>query len=455
MFMDNKSSTEKQLNILIEFRQAVYQWGFTKRRDAMFELLDALLLRGPVRSFARLSLCLTMQRQWPSLYAAIEEGEIDVNWLRSFLASQIPGQGLQIFALDSTAWPRPSGRTLPDRQYIYHPTGAVDGGLVTIGYPYSLLDWVPAAPQSWALSVDVKRVPIASTAIAQGVQQIKDLVKARQAYCTGLDIIVADQSYGNHKFFQPLQGQACGVLAALRPNRVLYRAPTASEQRHMGRKKKHGQRLVFKDPDTWAVPDESLTFQDERWGQVEIRRWNQVHERAAADTPLDVLCIQVHLEKAKPPRPLWLGWQAPPVMPDQISITSQWLWQAYQHRWSIESGIRFRKQNLMWTVPQFQLPEAGDCWSILVSLAVWILYLARDVVTDQPLPWQTVQRLLTPGRVQQSIGELFCKIGTPVRPVKTRGKSPGWPKGKVRGRRKRHFVLQKGPPRRKRTDRAA
>lgn len=34
----------KQFNKLIEFRQAVYEHGFTKAQDAQFELVDALLL---------------------------------------------------------------------------------------------------------------------------------------------------------------------------------------------------------------------------------------------------------------------------------------------------------------------------------------------------------------------------------------------------------------------------
>ena len=44
-------STNKHINNLIEFRQALYQHGFTMLKDAQFELVDALLMSGPVRSF--------------------------------------------------------------------------------------------------------------------------------------------------------------------------------------------------------------------------------------------------------------------------------------------------------------------------------------------------------------------------------------------------------------------
>jgi hypothetical protein len=439
------SSTEKQINILSEFRQVLYDSAFANRRDALFELLDALLLKGPMPSFPMLALSLFCQRHWPSLYQAIEEGEINLPWLRTFLAQQVSAQGICYYALDCAAWPRPQADTLPDRQYVYHPTQAVNGGTVVAGYAYSLLDWVPLVNRSWALSIEVARRLSTQTDAELGVAQVKRLNQARQSYVEVLDIIVADAKYGNHKFFQPLQGQRCGVVAAMRCDRVLYRAPMPGEQKSRGRKRKHGRRFAFKEPETWGQADEFLQFEHERWGQVELRRWNGLHERSAADTPLDVVQARVHLERDKPPKPFWLAWQAPPMMPPSVQVTAQTIWQAYPYRWPIEPSIRFRKQHLMWTVPQFHTPEAGDLWSTLVSLAMWELYLARTLVMDRPLPWQKTQTELTPARVQQGLGELFCTIGTPVRPPRTRGKSPGWPKGRVRRCRPRHSVVKKTP----------
>ena len=45
----------EQFNNLIEFRQAIYEHGFTKAGDAQFELVDALLLGRSIRSFPELS----------------------------------------------------------------------------------------------------------------------------------------------------------------------------------------------------------------------------------------------------------------------------------------------------------------------------------------------------------------------------------------------------------------
>ena len=97
--MNKPNSTNKHINNLIEFRQALYLHGFASLKDAQFELVDALLLSGPIRSFPELSLCPVFRRQWPSAYAAVEDGDQDTDWLRRYLCSQVPTQGVQVFAL--------------------------------------------------------------------------------------------------------------------------------------------------------------------------------------------------------------------------------------------------------------------------------------------------------------------------------------------------------------------
>ncbi len=229
----------------------VYVHAFTARKAALFELLEALTMVGPVYSFPWLSTSPTCQRQWPSLYQAVEEGQINHNWLRAHLAGLMPEGGVCHWALDCTSWLRTHAGTLPDRQYVYRSTPLASRGTVDIGYSYSLLDWVEAADQSWTLSVDLVRVPSSQTEWEVGIEQVRRLSQARQGHA-GLDIVAADAKYGNHKFLYPLRDQGCGLVVALRRDRVLYRAPRADEQARMGRRRKHGQRFAFKDAATWA-----------------------------------------------------------------------------------------------------------------------------------------------------------------------------------------------------------
>jgi hypothetical protein len=431
----------EQFNNLIEFRQKAYDQGFTRGRDAQFELLDALLLGPTVRSFPELSLSPAFRRKWPSAYAAIEDGQQDREWLEGHFSKQMPTSGPQVFALDGTAWPHPAARTLSDRQYVRSPTAAVDGKSIVVGHPYSVLAWVPERGRSWAPPVSVRRVNSKKTDVEVGVEQVKELCQRRQEEVSKeLYLIVADGKYGNHRFLGPLKDEPCGKLVRLRRDRVLYEEPGPYSGR--GRPCIHGDRFAFKESETWGEPDAEVELEDERWGQVRLRRWDGLHARQDADTPFSVILVETHLEREKPSEPFWLGYQPPPQQePGAQRLPDLWYW--YQHRCSVESSIRFRKQYLYWTLPRFQTPEYCDRWTMLVNLAQWLLFLARDLVQDNPLPWQPAQEELTPERVLQGLGGLFRQIDTPAAAPQTRGKSPGWPTGNKRTRPERHRVVKK------------
>jgi hypothetical protein len=188
-----------------------------------------------------------------------------------------------------------------------------------------------------------------------------------------------------------------------------------------------------------------IELEDEHWGKVRLERWAQLHEKKGADVPYDVLRACVHLEREKPPAALWLAWLAPKQIPAGVIVTVETIWRAYIARWPVEAGIHFRKEILGWTMPRFHTKEAGDRWTELTALACWIIFLARSIVEDAPLPWQKAQLQLTPQRVQQSIRPIFALIGSPAQPPKTRGKAPGWPKGKLRTPKPRYSVVKKTP----------
>jgi len=432
----------QQFNKLIEFRQAVYDHGLIRARDAQFELLDALLLSSSIRSFPELSLSPVFRRKWPSAYAAIEEGRQDQEWLERFLSQQISLDEPQVYSLDSTVWPHPDARTMMDRCYVYSPTGRVNGHPVVIGHPYSVLAWAPERGSSWAPPLSIRRVESQQTDVEVGVAQVRQLCRYREVEMyQARHLIVADCKYGNHLFLGPLKDEPCGVLVRLRCDRVLYRV--SGTYRGRGRPRVHGDPFAFKEPETWAEPDEVVELNDERWGRVRLRRWDHLHARQDAHTPFSVILAETHLERQKPAQPFWLGYQ-PPARREPGDWRAADLWYGYQHRWPVEPSTRFRKQYLYWTLPRFQTPESCDRWTMLVSLAQWQLFLARDGVQDQPLPWQPVQeKKRTPERVLQGLGALFRQIGTPTRPPQSRGKSPGWPKGRARTCPKRYQVVKK------------
>jgi hypothetical protein len=430
----------EQLTNFHAMRQAFYQHLFTRRRDAQFELLDALLLSPQARSLPELSLSPLFRRTWASVYAALEDGHQDAAWWRTWRVAQLPPQGHVVLAVDATAWLRRHAPSVPERQFVHTPS--VAGPPVAIGQPYALISWVPTAHSSWALPLATTLIPTASNAQRIAVEQIHQLEQARDPHDTSIWLYVADGGYSGLDFFTAVPIERSAVIVRLRRDRVLVGPPPPYRGR--GRRPKHGARFACAEPQSWGVPAQEQQLLDAHWGQVTLRAWTGLHDRRQADCPFSVLQVQVHQEQATPPPPLWLAWRGPAaVQPEDV-------WRAYAHRWSIEPSIRFRKEALGWTRPAVVSKEAQANWTEVVAAACWLLYGAREVVRDQPLPWQRGQTVLTPGRVRAGLGALLCVVGTPAQPPRRSGKGRGWPVGRVRQRRERYVLVPKTPPEKRR-----
>jgi hypothetical protein len=437
--MSDLLSLTPQLTNFITFRQAVYREVLTARRDAQFELLDALLVSGPRPCLAELSTSPLFRRRWPSVYAALEDGRLDTLALRRLLARHLPATGVLVLPLDGVSWPHPQATRLAERQYVHQATHAVNGGSAIAGHAYSLLCWTAEAASSWALPLDCTRIRPGQTAREVGLRQLAALVAHRAPTSSALWVVAADGHYGTAAFLRGVQSLPLAAVVRLRRDRVLYGSPLPYRGR--GRPAVHGPRLAFQDPASWPLPDQASCLVDPRWGRVELCRWDQVHDEQDAGCRFTVVRVAVHQERPTPPDALWLGW----VGPTQDSAA---IWRYYQSRWPVEPSIRLRKQQLAWTRPAWQEAATCDRWSWLVSVAQWQLYLARPLVADRPLPWQRAQAAghLTPARVAAGLGALFAAIGSPARPPQARGKAPGWPPGRRRERRPGHPVVAKAPP---------
>ena len=132
-------------------------------------------------------------------------------------------------------------------------------------------------------------------------------------------------------------------------------------------------------------------------------------------------------ERRRKPKKLWLWWNGPGE-PDL-----KLLWRAYVRRFDLEHTFRFFKQTLGWTTPRLRHPEQADRWSWLILVAYAQLRLARACVADRRLPWERryVPGYLTPVRVRRTVLALLPELGTPARPPKPCGRSPGRPKGRL------------------------
>ena len=81
----------------------------------------------------------------------------------------------------------------------------------------------------------------------------------------------------------------------------------------------------------------------------------------------------------------------------------------------------------------------------LVVAAFTQLRLARTCVADRRLPWERryAPGRPTPMRVRRVVAALLMELGTPARPPKPCGRSPGRPEGRLSGRAKRYPAIKK------------
>ncbi len=417
------------------FRQRVYEESFLRSRDMLFELVDALLLSPPVDSFAELSLTPVFSRRWSSLYAALARGRVDKAILSRLFAQEVPDQGVQIFAVDKSAWHHPCARTLSELFYERSPAPTIAKHAIVKAHPYSILAWVPERHSSWAMPMSSQRITLETDAVATAIEQVKDLCRNCQRLSqTGQIVITGDGGYGNHRFLAGVKALPCAVVVRLRKDRVLYRPPSPTTD---ARPRKHGPRFAFKEASTWGTPHEERLFEDPHWGWVRLRRWDLMHAKQDAETVFSVLRCEVHLERHTPPQALWLGIQ------NTTHTEIKTLWQWFQHRWTIEPANHFRKKKLNWGLPHLQHTQNCDLWTTLVDIAYWQLWLARDQVRDQPLPWQKSLPKLSPGRVKQGLGALLLPFAKVTQPPKRRGTSTGWLIGRKRAPPTRYPVVKR------------
>ncbi len=435
----------------MNFRQTAYE-HLDCARDALFELSDAVIFTPMASSLAHLSVPPVFRRRWPSVYEAIEDGRPDREALLHLYLSQLTipepdceGEGSVsdshlILAGDHTAWSLPASRTLADRTYQHKPTQLPVGRPITVGYGFSTLAWIPESQGSWALPLLHERISSKENALDKAQSQLRQVCSLLPESVRPLSLW--DSQYGCAPFVRATADIEADKIMRLRPNLCLRHSPPPYSGR--GRRRLHGEVFKLKDPSTWGSPQERLDLVDDnpKVGRVEVQLWRELHFTKSPKHPMTLIRVwRPEARDTKRDRKaqwlVWVGGELPPL--------GEW-WRVYGRRFALDHWYRFAKGRLHWTLPHLSTPEQHERWSDLMPLITWELWLARDIVSDRPLPWQKAQgERLTPGRVCQGMGAILEVIGTPTSGPKVRGKSAGWPKGKPRKHRERQAVIQKHP----------
>lgn len=421
---------------LSQFRQSLYE-QFGKAKDAVFELMDAVLVSTSIMSFVSLSQSPVFRRQWSSTYAALHDSRLPQAKLMKGLAERVETTKQPLLAGDRTLWPRPDAVTIRDRTFEHDSRQTS-----VVGQSYSTLAWIPEDSGSWALPLRHERISSFETPGKRAAFQLQQVTRQLGAR----PLAVYDRGYGNARFVKQTAAIASDLLLRLASNRCVFGCPPPYAGR--GAPRKHGLKFKFHDPTTWPAADEMIEVDDPEYGRVQVRRWSHYHFKQAAERAMEIIRVEVvqPIGRKRKFQVLWLAWLG------QTMPTLTALWRLYLRRFALEHWYRFAKQRLHWTQPQLSSTQASERWSLLMLLMTWQLWLARNECSDTPLPWQAAQDKLAPGRVAQAFASIMAAIGTPAQPPKTRGKAPGRAAGGRPSPRPHYPTVKKRAPRPKKTE---
>lgn len=193
------------LTQLQEFRQALYNC-LGKARDAVFELMDAVLVSPSIPSFVSLSQSPVFRRQWSSLYAALQDSRPPRRKLMKLQVKQMPTEEQPLLAGDCSVWMRPDAPTLRERT-VHRGRGESLG----VGQNYSTLAWVPEDSGSWALPLHHERITSFETPTSKAAFQLKQVTRQLGVR----PLAVYDRGYGNASFVNQTQGVESDLRSAL------------------------------------------------------------------------------------------------------------------------------------------------------------------------------------------------------------------------------------------------
>lgn len=177
------------LTILQQVRQQLYD-SFERGADALFNLCDALLSESQARSVLELSQSPWFERQWSSIYQALDQGKINETlwrhiWVKALLSDIPLGETLWI-SVDASSIPRPDADTSEDRGIIHVPNLPRAAKPISVGWQFSTVMLLPQQASSWVGILAQQRISTKQTAIARCHCTIADGSSVVGATCHGV-----------------------------------------------------------------------------------------------------------------------------------------------------------------------------------------------------------------------------------------------------------------------------
>jgi hypothetical protein len=435
-----RSMLHRHLHPWKQFRHEISGCG-ERATDALFKTGDALLSEDRARSFPDVSLSPHVQRRWPCVDEACEDGRSDASRWRQVCACHLPpgraGHDRWI-GMDVRDSARPRARTSADRSAVPVQNLPACETPITGGWQCSTVVALPDTPSRWTSALDQQRVRTQTTAAQVAfapVPQVVPVVPPNTITVLGR----GDDATG-------LWGQCStlpfkGPRIRLKGHRWVSR-PVPAQTGKPGAPRTDGPTRHPKEEAPHGAPSGHGAGQDAKGRPIQVCWWNQMHGKTARWVTLTVVQVgrpqAAHTERD--PRRRWCVWSGDPQADvSHIALGSV-------RRFRQDQGSRFDTHALWWAEPRLRTPEHVERWSQIVASAHTHLVLARALVEAERRPWDSTRRTLTPQQVRRGMHTVVPQVGTPARPPHPCGTSPGRAKGATVNTARRCAVVQKRPP---------
>jgi hypothetical protein len=328
---------------------------------------------------------------------------------------------LVILQTDKTSVVKGHSPTLADRAHVPIANTLVRGNKpVNIGYEYSFVN-LHAGEGKWSLPLSSQRIGIEDKSGLVAAKQIRRLLHSNRNVLQSTHLIVngLDSGYANPSYLDNVKelSQLVSTVRLRAGTKVWDRA--AQEDQKTGKcpkiygqcyylieqsgcktyrnKPKSGEayqryQTAIKD----KTPDEHLTWSDiigkDRQVTISLQRYCNLLFRtrdgcSMLDKPFDLICVEVRDAKTNKlvfKQPMFLGLFGQ----KKEQLSTRQAYDAYQKRYDIEPFFRFAKQNM--ALDGFQTPDQQHLnnWMYIIIMAVWLLFTARNDLTNKPKKWQ-------------------------------------------------------------------
>lgn len=434
------------------WRRSVFERVLGRGRATLFDLMDRIAA-GQGRCGCPAHASLASELGHAAFYRALREGGLDPREALACSAALSGAAGApRIYAVDTTAWPRPASATSPDRQPQYTPGGTRGAALIRTGWRFQQIARVTLTGDSWVVPVLTERIASQDDLVEATIGHIAAVCAADGATAEDPSLFLLDSGYPAARITLGLRekGAHADVLVRLSTSQTMWTRPEVRAAHPLGgRPRVHGMRLAMRDPDLPA--NAAISAPVDIYGTISVRAWTHVHPKIDRSTrgfedrpgPLPVVEGTVLIADVQHLRPsrragqmaLWYSGHRT----DLITLIM-----IYLARYDVEHYFRYLKTTARAGDFRAQQPDAQQTWLRLHALAYINLMIARDLVPDPRLPWETrPQALLTPGQVRRSVSPALAAAWHPPARTKPSHPGPGRPSGKRRRRRQRHPVIRK------------